>query len=69
MGSEAVAKRMGGDGFIYSGHLRSLLDCFIQTALVNMMTSLYAASWVNGHCFGWKHILPDKFSVGVSVFF
>jgi len=69
MGSEAVAKCMGGDGFIDSGHLRSFFDRFIQTALVNMMTSLYAASWVNGHRFGWKHILPDEFSVGVFVFF
>ena len=69
MGGEAVAKRMAGDGFIDPGHLRSFLDRFIQTALMNMMTSLYAASWINGNRFGWKHILPGELRVGVFVFF
>ena len=69
MGSEAVAKRMAGDEFLYPGHLRSFLDRFIQTALMNMMTSLYAAAWISGNRFSWKHILPDEFSVGVFVFF
>jgi hypothetical protein len=42
MGSEAVAKRVAGDEFIYPVDFRSFLDRSIQTTLVNMMTSLYA---------------------------
>ena len=41
MASEAVTKGMVGDEFIDPGHLGSLLDRLIQTALMNMMTSLY----------------------------
>jgi hypothetical protein len=69
MSGEAVTKCMTADEFINPGHLRSFLDRFIQTTLMNMMTSLYAASWINGNCFSWKHILPDEFHVGVFVFF
>jgi len=69
MGSEAVTKCMTGYGFIHPGHLRSSLDRFIQTALMNMMASLYVASWISGNRLSWKHILPDEFSVGVFVFF
>jgi hypothetical protein len=63
-----MAKCMTADRFINLDHLRSFLDRFIQTTLMNMMTSLYTASWINGNCFSWKHILPGKFHVGVFVF-
>ena len=69
MGGEAVTKCMTADEFINPGHLRSFLDRFIQTALMNMMTPLDTASWVNGDGFSWKHILPGEFPVGVFIFF
>ena len=64
-----MAKCMAANGFINPGHFRSILDRFIQTALMNMMASLYSASWINRNRFSWKHILPGEFFVGIFVFF
>ena len=47
MGGEAVTKCMTTDVFVYSGNLRSFLDRFIQATLMNMVTPLYTASWIN----------------------
>ena len=68
MAGEAVTKGVTADEFINPGHFRSFLDRFIQTTLMNMMTPLDTASWVNGNGFGWKQILPDEFPVGVFIF-
>ena len=69
MAGEAVTKGVTADKFINPGHFRSLLDRSIQTALMNMMTPFYAASWIDGNRFSWKHILPGEFFVGIFVFF
>ena len=69
MAGETVTKGVTADRFFNPDHLRSLLDRFVQTTLMNMMTSLYTASWINGNGFGWKHILPGEFFIGDFVFF
>ncbi len=56
-----MTKCMAADEFINTGHLRSFLDRFIQTTLMNMMTSLYVASRINGNRAGGLSIISPPF--------
>ena len=70
VGGEAVAERMGGDGFCDPGGLRRRAHGLLYGTFVDMIAIEYivVCAWVFGERTGGEDELPGPFAGGIGVF-